>query len=260
MTAKLSELLQQGQSVWLDSIRRKSLLDGEMAELIAGGVRGETANPTIFEKALSTSDYDSEIRVLAKQGKSANEIYETLLVKDVQTACDLFRRLYDESDGADGFVSLEVSPKLALDTQGTISEVRRFWEWVSRPNLMVKIPGTKEGVPAIEQMVYEGVNVNITLLFGIEAYEAVAWAYVHALERRAAQGQPVHRIASVASFFVSRIDTLADKLLEERIKSNGDPHKFEELKSLEGRAAIANAKLAYESFQKIFGSQEFRAL
>lgn len=258
---KLQELAELGQSVWLDSISRSSLTGGGLQKLIDEGLRGETANPTIFEKAISSSpDYDERIGELARTGCTGGEIYEALLVRDVQMACDLFRPLYDRLDGADGFVSLEVSPKLARDTQGTIDEVRRFWKWVDRPNLMIKIPGTAEGAPAIEQMLYEGVNVNITLLFAIQAYEQVAWAYVRALERRLAEGQEVRRIASVASFFVSRIDTLVDKLLDQKAAEAPEAQARARLQSLRGKAAIANAQLAYERFQAIFGDDRFKAL
>ncbi len=256
----LWELLAQGQSIWLDSIQRGQIKSGELKKLIDGdALRGETANPTIFEKAISgSSDYDAQIAELAKQGLDANGIYERIATDDVRMACDVFRPLYDQVNGADGFVSLEVSPKLAYDTQGTVEEVRRFWKIVDRPNLMIKIPGTEQGVPAIEQSLYEGINVNITLLFSVAAYEQVAWAYIRALERRLAEGKPIDRIDSVASFFVSRIDTLADKWMDDRLKQEQDPQKFEELNDLKGKIAIANAKVAYEHFQKIFGDPRFQ--
>ncbi len=259
---RLWELLDQGQSIWLDSIRRGQIKSGELGKLIReDALRGETANPTIFEKAISGSaDYDDQIEELAGAGLDANAIYERLATDDVRMACDVFRPVYDETDGADGFVSLEVSPKLAYDTQGTLQEVRRFWKIVDRPNLMIKIPGTKQGVPAIEQALYEGMNINITLLFAVEAYEEVAWAYIRALERRVAEGKPIKHLASVASFFVSRIDTLADKLMDERIKQGVDPQQYEELNALKGRIAIANAKIAYEQFGKVFGDPRFEAL
>jgi transaldolase / glucose-6-phosphate isomerase len=266
----LLRLLDEGQSIWLDSIRRRQIRSGELEKLIdEDGLRGETANPTIFEKAISgSSDYDEQISQLADQGLDANAIYERVATDDVRMACDVFRPLYDQLDGTDGFVSLEVSPKLAYNTQGTIEEVRRFWKIVDRPNLMIKIPGTKEGVPAIEQALYEGMNINITLLFAVEAYEAVAWAYVRALERRVAEGKPIDRLASVASFFVSRIDTLADKLIDDRLKNDQVPQtprtaggqEYGALNSLKGKLAIANAKIAYERFKKIFTDPRFQAL
>lgn len=259
---RLAQVLELGQSVWLDSIRRGQIQSGELKQLIdEEEVRGETANPSIFEKAIGGSDdYDDQILELTRQGLDANAIYERIATDDVRMACDVFRPLYDQSYGADGFVSLEVSPKLAYDTEGTLGEVRRFWKIVDRPNLMIKIPGTPQGVPAIEQSLYEGININITLLFSVKAYEEVAWAYVRALERRAAEGQRIDRMASVASFFVSRIDTLGDKLIDNRLKQEQDPQKYEELNDLHGKIAIANAQVAYEHFVKIFGDPRFQAL
>ncbi|MGE5141230.1 MAG: bifunctional transaldolase/phosoglucose isomerase, partial [Rudaea sp.] len=246
----------------LDSIRRGQIKSGELSHLIdEDALRGETANPSIFEKAISgSSDYDEQIDSLARQGLDANAIYTRLATDDVRMACDVFRPIYDATKGGDGFVSLEVSPKLAYDTEGTLKEVRRFWQIVGRPNLMIKIPGTQEGVPAIEQALYEGININITLLFAVEAYEQVAWAYIRALERRAAEGKPVDRIASVASFFVSRIDTLADKQIDSWLKDEKDAGVRDQLNSVKGRIAIANAKVAYERFKVIFGDARFKPL
>jgi transaldolase / glucose-6-phosphate isomerase len=258
----LLELKNLGQSVWLDSIRRGHILSGGLKKMIdAEGVAGETANPSIFEKAIAGShDYDDAVRKLVNAGKSALEIYETLAIEDVQMACDVFRPTYDATEGADGFVSIEVSPKLAHDTQGTISEAKRFFKEVNRPNVMIKIPGTKEGVPAIEECLFSGVNINITLLFAVQAYEQVAWAYIRALERRAAEGKPVDRIASVASFFVSRIDTLADKLLADKMKETKDPALIAKMEALGGKTAIANAKMAYALFKQIFNDPRYLAL
>ena len=253
----LLELQQHGQSVWLDYIRRKSLLSGDVRKLIdEDGLRGMTANPSIFQAAIAAGDdYDETIARLVRAGADPNAIYETIAVEDIQEACDQFRPVYDATVGADGLVSLEVSPALAYDTQGTIDEARRLWQWVNRPNLMIKVPGLPPGVPAIETLLAEGINVNVTLLFAIEAYEAVAWAYVRALESRVAAGKPVDRIASVASFFVSRVDVLIDPILDKKAAS-GD----EKAKSLRGKAAIANARLAYQSFKQIFGDPRFQAL
>ncbi len=258
----LYELLKQGQSVWLDSIQRKQIESGELKNLIETmALRGETSNPSIFEKAIvGSTDYDDDIRALAAQGKDTLTIYEALATDDVRAACDVFRSVYDESNGGDGFVSIEVSPRLAHDTQGTIAEAKRLWETVNRPNLMVKIPGTKEGVPAIEQSLYDGLNINITLLFAVQAYEEVAWAYIRALEKRAAEGKPVDRVASVASFFVSRIDTLADKLLGDASARELNPQRYEELQDLQGKLAIANAQIAYEHFEQIFSGERWLAL
>ena len=222
----LLELEKLGQSIWLDSIRRGQILSGELQKLIdQDGLSGETANPSIFEKAIgSSSDYDGLVKDLVKEGKTPLEIYETIAIGDVQMACDVFRPIYNRTNGADGFVSLEVSPKLAYDTQGTIDEARRFFKAVNRPNVMIKIPGTPQGVPAIEQCLYEGINVNVTLLFAVSAYEEVAWAYIRALERRLAENKPIQNVASVASFFISRIDTLADKLIDEKVRATTDPN------------------------------------
>lgn len=258
----LYKLLAQGQSVWLDSIQRKQIKSGELKNLInTVALRGETSNPSIFEKAIvGSSDYDAEIRELSAQDKDVAAIYEKLTTDDVRAACDVFRPLYDESDGGDGFVSIEVSPRLAHDTKGTIEEAKRLWQTVDRPNLMVKIPGTKEGTPAIEESLYDGLNINITLLFAVQAYDDVAWAYLRALERRAAEGKAIDHVASVASFFVSRIDTLADKLLADAAKTEKNPQRFEELKDLQGKIAIANAQIAYEHFNKTFSSARWLAL
>lgn len=255
-------LLEQGQSVWLDSIQRKQIQSGELKQLIETmALRGETSNPSIFEKAIvGSGDYDDDIRALAAQGKDTLAIYEKLATDDVRAACDVFRAVYDESNGGDGFVSIEVSPRLAHDTQGTITEAKRLWETVNRPNLMVKIPGTKEGVPAIEQSLYDGLNINITLLFAVQAYQEVAWAYIRALEKRAAEGKPIDRSASVASFFVSRIDTLADKLLGDAGARELNPQRYEELQDLQGKLAIANAQIAYEHFNQIFSGDRWLAL
>ncbi|MGE3272114.1 MAG: transaldolase [Chloroflexota bacterium] len=256
----LVELQQQGQSVWLDYIRRKSLLSGDIRTLIENdGLRGMTANPAIFQVAIAAGDdYDSTIEKMVRAGAEPIAIYEQLAVEDIQEACDQFRALYDSTDGGDGFVSLEVAPNLAYNTEGTLEEARRLWSWVDRPNLMIKVPGTAAGVPAIETLLSEGINVNVTLLFAIEAYEAVAWAYIRALERRVAEGKPVNRIASVASFFVSRVDVMIDPMLDKMAASDaGNKGKLE---ALRGKAAIANAKLAYQSFKKIFGDKRFTDL
>jgi transaldolase len=226
------------------------------------GISGETSNPAIFEKAIAgnSADYADATRQLAQAGKSALEIYDALSIQDVQMACDVFRPVYDATQSADGYVSIEVSPYLARNTAGTIADAKRLFAAVNRPNVMIKIPGTPEGVPAIEECLYSGLNINITLLFAVSAHEAVMWAYIRALERRAAEGKPIERIASVASFFISRIDTLADKLLADKAKATNDPALKAKLESLQGKAAIANAKIAYAAFKKIFGEPRFAAL
>jgi len=258
----LRELNKLGQSVWLDYIRRRELLSGEMKRLIdEDGVSGVTSNPTIFEKAIAGSnDYDSAIATLVEQGLSGAPLFERLEVEDIQTAADLFRATYDSTSGQDGFVSIEVAPDLAHDTDATISQARRLWQSVNRPNIMVKIPGTQEGLPAIEQCLTEGININITLLFAQERYEEVANAYVVALEQRVREGKPIDRIGSVASFFVSRIDTLVDRLLDAKLAEATADAQREKIAALEGKVAIANAKAAYEKFKAIFSSARFKAL
>ena len=258
----LLELQQHGQSVWLDYIRRKALLSGDVRKLIdEDGLRGMTANPSIFQAAIAAGDdYDETIARLVRAGAEPNTIYETIAVEDIQTACDQFRAVYDATNGQDGLVSLEVSPALAYDTQGTIEEARRLWRWVDRPNLMIKVPGLPSGVPAIETLLTEGINVNVTLLFAIEAYDAVAWAYIRALEARVAAGQTVDRIASVASFFVSRVDVMIDPILDKKAAAETDAAKKAKIQGLRGKAAIANARLAYQSFKQIFGDARFKAL
>jgi len=250
----LHELEQCGQSVWLDSISRELLRSGTFARLIdQDGISGVTANPSIFEKAIvGTHDYDADIRELAGKGRSPIQVYEQLAVEDVGAAADLLRPVYDRCNGCDGFASIEVSPDLAYDTAGSIDEARRFWSELNRPNVMIKIPATAEGIPAIEQLTAEGINVNITLIFAVEMYERVMDAYLSGLECRRRQGQPIGRVASVASFFVSRVDTLIDKLLAERGHATGA--------SLAGKIAVANARIAYERFQKVFASDRFKTL
>jgi transaldolase len=255
----LVALVAEGQSIWLDFITRDLVRGGELKRLIEDdGLRGMTSNPTIFQKAMAEGNaYDDQLRELVEGGKDAKAIFEALMVTDIQEACDLFRPVYEETDGLDGMVSVEVSPGLARDTAGTLAEARRLWRAVDRPNVMVKVPGTAEGAPAIEQLLGEGVNVNVTLLFSLKNHERVMWNYIAALERRAAAGEPFNRIASVASFFISRVDTLVDKKLEEQIAAaEGKPAEQERLRGLLGKAAIANAKLAYARFGEIFHGAE----
>src|SRR5256885_548415 len=262
MTNPLLQLKELGQSVWYDNIDRTQLTNGQFQRLLdEDGVVGVTANPTIFEKSISSGHaYGEQINQLIKEGKSTNEIYEALIITDIQTVADVLRPIYDQTNGLDGYVSLEVSPDLAHDTDGTLSEVRRFWKMVNRPNLMIKIPGTPEGLPAIRQSLTEGININITLIFSIKTYREVADAYISALESRLAEGKDISRIASVASFFVSRVDTLVDKLLEDKIKATSDSAEQQKLKSLEGKAAIANARLVYQDFKLIFSTPRFENL
>jgi transaldolase len=262
MTNPLLQLKEYGQSVWYDNIDRAQLISGQFKKLLdEDGVVGVTANPTIFQKSISHGDaYDEQITQLIKEGKSTNEIYEALIITDVQTVADILRPIYDRTNRQDGFVSLEVSPDLAHNTEGTISEVRRFWKLVDRPNLLVKIPATPEGLPAIQQALTEGININITLIFAIDFYRKVTDAYLSALEERNAEGKDISHIASVASFFVSRVDTLVDQLLEDKIKATSDSAEQQKLKSLEGKAAIANARLVYQDFKRIFNTPRFETL
>jgi transaldolase len=256
----LSQLGALGQSIWLDYIRRDLIASGGLRRLIEeDGLRGMTSNPSIFEKAIADShDYDEDIRALALKGKDAEAIYEALSQRDVQSAADEFRPLYDRTDGKDGYVSLEVNPHLAHDTHGTTEEARRLWAALNRPNVFIKVPATTEGLPAIRQLLGEGINVNVTLLFALPRYRQVAEAYLAGIETRAAQGKPVKQVASVASFFVSRIDTLVDALLEELIAQGG--RKADLAKKLRGQVAIASAKMAYQIYQEISGGDRFKKL
>jgi transaldolase len=255
----LVQLIECGQSYWLDNLTRGMIQSGRLKKrIVEEGLRGITSNPAIFNKAISnSSDYDAEIRELARRELSAEEVYEELAVKDIQDACDLLRPVFEQSQGVDGFVSLEVSPYLAHDAEGTMREVRRLFNRVNRPNVFIKIPGTAAGLLAIEEMLYEGININITLLFSVERYEAVARAYLTALERRVAEKKPVESVASVASFFLSRIDVLVDQLLQHRIPPGT---KNGPAQALIGKVSIANAKLAYQSFKKIFSSSRWKTL
>jgi transaldolase len=257
----LLELRNYGQSVWHDNISRELLDSGALKKLIdEDGLSGLTSNPTIFEKAINGSThYDASLRLLVAQGREVKEIYEVLAIEDIQRAADLFRPIFDDTSGQDGFVSLEVSPKLAHNTQETLSEARRLWKAVSRPNLMIKVPATPAGLPAIEQLIGEGLNINITMMFSMDHYVRVAEAYVRGIEALDKKGKPLSA-ASVASFFVSRVDTLTDKLLEERISLAKSTQEKDELTSLLGKTAIANSKLVYQKFKEIFNRPTFRAL
>ena len=239
----MQALLELGQSVWLDYLRRGMLRSGELQALIDDGLRGMTSNPTIFEHAIGgSSDYDEELRTLAASPRGDRAAFEQLAIEDVREAANLFRPVYDATAGQDGFVSLEVSPSLARETEQTVAEARRLWAAVDRPNLMIKVPGTREGWPAIERLLTEGININITLLFSLEHYRAVAEAYLRALESRIKARKPIDRLASVASFFVSRVDTEADR----RIEARGGA-----LLDLRGKVAVANAQLAYAWFRDL---------
>ena len=255
-------LLDYGQSVWLDYIRRHLIATGELGRLVReDGLRGVTANPTIFEKAIDGSiDYRDAVDALEREGlRDPKEIYERLAIEDIQGAAAVFAPVYDETRGSDGYVSLEVSPALARDTAGTIEEACRLWRSIGRPNAMIKVPATEEGIPAIRRLTAEGINVNVTLLFGQEMYERIAEAYLAGLEDRAVCGGDVGGIASVASFFVSRIDTAVDAEIAARLKSAAGPERAL-LESVEGKVAIANARLAYQRYKKILATERWRAL
>ncbi|HVT58111.1 MAG TPA: transaldolase [Thermoanaerobaculia bacterium] len=265
-TNPLQKLAELGQSVWYDYIRRDLYQGPELRRLIAeDGLRGMTSNPTIFQQAIAaTALYDDDIRRLGERGKTPGEIFEALAVEDVSRAADAFRPVHTASAGDDGFVSIEVGPRLALDAPGSVVEARRLWQACARPNVMVKIPGTEEGLPAIQQCLSEGININITLLFSVERYRQVMEAYLSALEARVAAGQPVRQLRSVASFFVSRVDTNVDKKLDAIARDGAGAGRPEaerrQARELRGRAAIANARLAYQAFEEVFGGERFARL
>ena len=260
----LVELHAYGQSFWYDNIRRKFLEDGTLKRLIdEDGLRGMTSNPSIFEKAMTGDDaYKPAIEQGIKQKLTAEEIYESMAFDDIRRACDTLRPVYDETDGLDGYVSIEVSPHLARDMAGTMQEARRFFKAVDRDNVMIKIPGTMEGLGAIEQAIFEGINVKVTLLFSVEMYRQAALAYIRGLEKRLENDQPIHSIGSVASFFLSRIDSKVDDRLAERMKRVGSDTLNEEkrLESVKGKVAIANAKIAYQTFQSLFSGDRWQRL
>ena len=259
----LRQLLDYGQSMWLDYIRRDLFSTGKLKQLITeDGLRGMTSNPSIFEKAIADSSlYDDFLHKLASQKElSTTAIYEQIAIRDIQDAADALRPVYEESKFRDGYVSLEVSPYLARKTQETIDEARRLWKAVKRENVMIKVPGTAEGLPAIRQLIGEGININVTLLFAQEVYVKVAEAYIAGLEDLAGRGGNLKKMASVASFFISRIDTLVDSKLEEKLKATSDAKQQALLKSLLGKVAIANGKLTYQRYQKIFSGPQWQAL
>jgi len=261
-TNPLVELQKYGQSFWLDNINRPLITSGELQRLVEeDGLRGVTSNPTIFEKAITESDaYDEEFAQAVKESDSfaVASVTAALTTSDIKQGCDILRPIFDESSGRDGYVCLEVSPDLAHDTDGTIKEARELHERVSRKNLMIKVPATPEGIPVIEQLIADGICVNVTLMFAPETYEAVAEAYLKGLEQRAERGESIKEIASVASIFVSRVDTKIDKLLEAKIAATTDEAEKEQLKNLIGKTAIANSKLMYEKYLEIFGDDNER--
>ncbi len=256
MMNRVRQITALGQAIWLDFISRDLLQSGELEHLIEEGISGMTSNPTIFQKAVAGSDiYDDEISKLAQAGKSTMEIYEALALADIGAAADILRPVYNETHGRDGFISIEVNPKLANDVNGTIEEARRLFAALGRPNIMIKVPATEAGLPAIIELIGEGINVNVTLIFAVSRYEQVINAYLDGLTRFGQRGKALGLVSSVASFFISRVDTLADKVLEHRIE-HGEPH----LEPLFGKAANANAKIAYAKYKEVFEGPRFAEL
>jgi transaldolase len=249
-----------GQSIWFDYIQRDLMVSGELKRLIREDkIKGITSNPSIFEKAVSACrDYDLDIQTMTHAGENAETIYETLTIRDVQTAADEFRALYNTTDGADGYVSLEVNPHLAHDTEGTLKEARRLWALLNRPNVFIKVPATEEGLPVITQLISEGININATLLFSIPRYQAVAEAYLEGLEARLNRRKSIKNVVSVASFFISRIDTLVDPMLEKCAAKGNE--KAALAQTLHGQIAVASAKIAYQHYQECFSNTRFQKL
>ena len=262
MTSRVSELKKLGQSLWFDQMERSLITTGELRRMIAEGeVLGLTSNPTIFQKAITGSDaYDDTIQRLAREGKSTGEINEALVLEDIAAAADLFLPVFEAAEGGDGFVSIEVSPELAFDAEATTIEARRLHRALHRKNVLVKVPATKEGLGAIEQLTSEGINVNVTLIFSVERYREVTEAYIRGLERRVAEGLPIDNAASVASFFVSRIDVSTEKRLQKVLDDPARAPQHATARELFGKTAIANAKLAYEAFKEIFHGKRFAEL
>ena len=262
MANPLVQLARHGQSFWLDNISRDLIASGRLSRLIdEDGLKGMTSNPAIFEKAImGSTDYDDDIGLLAAQGRNAVEIYEALAVADIRQAADRLSAVYDATEGADGYVSLEVSPELADDTAGTVAEARRVWEEVDRRNVMIKVPATRAGIPAVRRLIGEGLNINVTLLFSRAVYETVAEAYVGGLEDRLAAGGAIGGTASVASFFISRIDTLVDALLAEREEQADDPEVRAMIRGLIGKTAIANGKTTYQLYKALYATPRWNAL
>ncbi|MEO1431839.1 MAG: transaldolase [Cyanobacteria bacterium J06632_19] len=262
-TNQLLEINKFGQSIWMDNLSRDIIQTGELKNMVENqGIKGITSNPSIFEKAIAgNAIYDKDIEVGISKGLSTQEIYESLAFEDIRNACDILHPVYEATDGLDGYVSIEVPPNIANDTQKTIEEARRYFKEVSRENLMIKIPGTEAGLPAVEQVISEAMNVNITLLFSVDSYVNTAWAYIRGLEKRVAEGKDISKISSVASFFLSRIDSKIDGKIDEKLsKGVGDINLEAKLKSLKGKVAIANAKIAYQEYKKIINDNRWQAL
>ena len=254
---------QFGQSIWMDNLTRDLIKSGSLKQMIENrGLRGITSNPSIFEKAIvGNATYNADIEAGIGAGKSVQEIYESLIFEDIRNACDIFRPIYEESNGLDGYISIEVPPTIAHDTEKTIEEARRYFREIGRENVMIKIPGTSKGLPAVEQVISEGMNVNVTLLFSVDSYIETAWAYIRGLEARAAKGEDISNIASVASFFLSRIDNKIDDRIEASLKAGVDRiEKEAKLRAVKGKVAIANAKIAYQKYKEIIQSERWQAL
>ncbi len=259
----LIEIKQYGQSIWMDNLTRDMIQSGELKDLVEnGGICGITTNPAIFEKAMmGNAMYDADIEAGVRAGLPLEKIYESLIFEDIRHACDILRPIYESSDGLDGYVSIEVPPTIAHSTEATIDEARRYYQEIGRENVMIKIPGTKEGLPAVEQVISEGINVNVTLLFSVNSYIETAWTYIRGLEKRTAAGQDISKISSVASFFLSRIDSNIDKRIDEKLKKGMDDIALDaNLRAVKGKVAIANAKIAYQEYKKIIQSDRWKAL
>ena len=261
-TNYLLEIENLGQSIWMDNLSRNIIESGELKSMIAEkGIRGITSNPAIFEKAIAgNAIYDADIEAGISAGKSVIEIYESLVFKDIRDACDIFMPVYEQTGGLDGYISIEVPPTIAKDTESTVSEAIRYYTAISRENLMIKIPGTPEGLPAVSRVISEGINVNVTLLFSVESYINTAWAYIEGLEARAAKGEGINKIGSVASFFLSRIDSNIDGIIDSKLKNIADETVKAKLEAVKGKVAIANAKIAYQEYKKIIQGDRWKAL
>ena len=262
-TNHILEIAQYGQSIWMDNLTRDLIESGELKEMIENrGIRGITSNPAIFEKAIAGNKiYDADIEKGIRAGLPTYKIYESLVFDDIRHACDVFRPIYEESNGLDGYISIEVPPTIAHDTEATIEEARRYYQEIGRENVMIKIPGTDSGLPAVEEVIADGINVNVTLLFSVESYVNSAWAYIRGLEKRAAAGKDISKIASVASFFLSRIDSNIDKRIDDKLKTGVRAIEQEaKLKAIKGKIAIANAKIAYQKYKEIIQSDRWQAL
>lgn len=267
MTATPNHLLEIkdfGQSIWMDNLSRDLIESGELKQMTQDqGIRGITSNPAIFEKAIAgNATYDADIEAGIKAGKSVLDIYESLTFDDIRNACDVFKPIYDQTNGLDGYVSIEVPPNIANDTEKTIEQARRYYQEIGRENVMIKIPGTTAGLPAVEQVIADGINVNVTLLFSVQSYIDTAWAYIRGLEARVARGEDISKIASVASFFLSRIDSKIDGLVDDKLKALGPDQSqiATQLAQVKGKVAIANAKIAYQEYKKIIQTDRWKAL